>query len=132
MNTILNTLIPNLMVEDVNECINFYHRLFGFNEISRLPETDNPEWALMGKDGVQVMFTEEKSLKNHISELRHEKPGGGFVLYIRTVGLNELYQKISESVDVVEEPKDTSYAIREFTIRDLNGYYITFAENINS
>jgi len=44
--------------------------------------------------------------------------------------VDDLYQRLSGRVEVVEEPHDTFYGMREIIIRDLNRFWITFGEKI--
>jgi hypothetical protein len=49
-------------------------------------------------------------------------------LYIYTEKVDDLYARLKDRVEVVEGPHDTFYGMREFIIRDLNRFWITFAE----
>ncbi|MEM7107422.1 MAG: VOC family protein [Bacteroidota bacterium] len=64
--TRFNSLTPNLMVENVNETINYYHAVLGFEKISSVPEEGDLVWASMKKDEVEIMFQEEESLKEDL------------------------------------------------------------------
>lgn len=50
-------------------------------------------------------------------------------LYIETNGVDDLYERLKERVEVVESPHDTFYGMREFIFRDLNRFWITFAQS---
>ncbi len=45
-------------------------------------------------------------------------------------GLDALFESLKDRVDVLEEPHDTERGQREFTIRDLNRFWITFGQPI--
>ncbi|MEQ8478837.1 VOC family protein [Fulvivirga sp.] len=127
----LEKLTPNLMVEDVQQTINYYHGVLAFETIDTVPENgEDLVWARMKKGDVEIMFQEEDSLKADIPEIRHEKIGGGTTLFIQMTGVQEYYDYLYSSADVVVQMKETFYGMREFTIRDINGYYLTFAEPI--
>ncbi len=127
----LETLTPNLMVEDVRQTINYYHGVLGFTTMYTIPEKgEELDWAMMKKDDVEIMFQREDSLKADLPEIRHETPGGGFTLFIKMKGVDEFYDELFAAADVVDQLKNTFYDMREFTIRDINGYYLTFAEPI--
>ena len=125
----LQSITPNLMVEDVQQTINYYHGVLGFETIDTVPENgENLVWANLKKGDVEIMIQEEDSLKNDLPEIRHEKIGGGTTLFIKMTGVQEYYDYLYSSADVVVQIKDTFYGTKEFTIRDINGYYLTFAE----
>jgi uncharacterized glyoxalase superfamily protein PhnB len=49
-------------------------------------------------------------------------------LYIYTETIDELFDRLKDRVEVVEPPHDQFYGMREFIIRDINGFWITFAQ----
>ena len=49
-------------------------------------------------------------------------------LYVETEGVDGLYERLKDRVEVREGVHDTFYGMREFIIRDLNGFWITFGE----
>ena len=52
-------------------------------------------------------------------------------LYIYVDRVDDLYARIKDRVEIVEEPRDTFYGMREFILRDINRFWITFAEPVN-
>jgi len=127
----LESITPNLMVEDVRQTINYYHGVLGFKTISMSPEgADELVRAVVKKGNAKIMFQSEDSLKKELPELRHDEPAGGFTINFEMTGVNEYYDYLYISSDVVDQIRDTKYGTRQFTIRDVNGYYLTFAEKI--
>jgi uncharacterized glyoxalase superfamily protein PhnB len=49
-------------------------------------------------------------------------------LYVYSNDVDDLYGRLKEQVEVVESPHDTFYGMREFIIRDLNRFWITFGQ----
>jgi len=49
-------------------------------------------------------------------------------LYVRVEDVDQLYSQLNERALVVEAPYDTFYGMREFIIRDCNGFWITFGQ----
>src|SRR6185503_7079828 len=50
-------------------------------------------------------------------------------LYTYTTGVDGLFERLKDRVEIIEGPHDTFYGMREFLFRDLNGFWITFAED---
>lgn len=124
-------LVPNLMVEDVSLTLNYYHGVLGFETISTWPTTgEDPTRATVKKDDVEITFQAEDSLKKEIPELRHDDPAGGFTLTIMISNVQEFYDHLYSSLDVVVHISENSRGMRQFTVKDINGYYLTFAERI--
>jgi uncharacterized glyoxalase superfamily protein PhnB len=49
-------------------------------------------------------------------------------LYITTDNVDDLYRRLKDRVQVVEELYDAFYGMREFIIRDINGFWVTFGQ----
>lgn len=50
-------------------------------------------------------------------------------LYVDVDQVDQLFQSLRDRVQVVAELDDTDYGMREFIIRDPNGFWITFGQN---
>lgn len=117
------------MVEDIAFTLNYYRGVLGFEVLHTVPASgDELRRATVKKGDVEINFQIEESLKKELPEIRREEPGGGFTLVIKMTGVDEFYNHLYASLDVVSQLKDTSLGMRQFTIRDINGYYLTFTE----
>lgn len=128
----LESLSPNMMVTDVNETLNYYKEILGFNIIDTNPESGKLEWGFVMLDNVGLMFQEEKSLKNEYPELNIFNAGGGLTFYIRIENINAFYKKIKNNVKIIKPMNTTFYGTNEFAIIDINGYILTFSETPNN
>ena len=52
-------------------------------------------------------------------------------LYVYSDDVDGLYQRLKDRVEVVEGLDDTFYGMREFIIRDLNRFWITFGQPVS-
>lgn len=50
-------------------------------------------------------------------------------LYVDVEDVDRLFASLRGQVQVVEEVQDTEYGMREFIVRDPNGFWITFGQN---
>ena len=128
--TEIENITPNLMVNDVNETIKFYEDILGFTLLRSVPEVGQIDWAMMKKNAGVIMFQSKKSLSNDLHIMQGRKPGGGTTLYIKMKGIADFFENISEKVEIVADIEHTFYDTKEFTIIDINGYVITFAEDL--
>ena len=51
-------------------------------------------------------------------------------LYVYSDNVDDLYQHLKDRVEVVKRLHDTFYGMREFIIRDLNRFWVTFGQNL--
>ena len=95
----------------------------GFNVVATYGDEPGDElsFGMISFGETEVMFNEggEPSTKH-----RREVD-----LYVYTAGVDELYERLKDRVDVVEPPHDTFYGARELIIRDLNRFWITFGQD---
>ena len=128
----LNSLTPNLMVNDVEETIEYYTDILGFTLLRTVPEQGKLDWAMVKQNDVLMMFQSAKSLKNDLPRLKGEKPGGGLTFYIKVDDITQLHAQLSENeAEIIAELEKTFYDTLEFSIVDVNGYVLTFSEEQN-
>ena len=126
----LKSLTPNLMVNDVEETIEYYTDVLGFTLLRTVPETGNLNWAMVKLNEVVIMFQSTTSLKSDLPRLKGEKPGGGLTFYIKVDGVSELYGQLTDNdVEIISDLESTFYDTLEFSIVDVNGYVLTFSED---
>ncbi len=126
----LKTLTPNLMVADVNRTVDFYRETLGFELVLSVPESGQLNWAMMRRDEAELMFQSRESLTDDVSAMRDVPIGGSLVLFIRMADLDALYDLIKDRVDIVVDVHTTFYGMKEFAIRDIDGYILIFAEEV--
>lgn len=127
--TKFESLSPNLVVPDVNNTIEFYTNLLRFTFIAAKPESGVHEWGMVMKGSVTIMFQTFKSLKQDLPQI--EPSSGVFgTLFIKVTDVEGYFTQVRNGVKVVSALKVTPYGMKEFTIQDVNGYYLTFAEPI--
>jgi uncharacterized glyoxalase superfamily protein PhnB len=125
----LNSLTPNLMVNDVEETIEYYTDILGFTLLKTVPEKGNPDWAMVKRNDVILMFQSAKSLKDELPKLKSQKPGGGLTFYIKVDRITELHEELVDNeVEIISDLESTFYDTIEFSIIDNNGYVLTFSE----
>ncbi len=118
------------MVENVNRSIEFYEQHFGFSKIMSVPEEGQYNWAMIQKDEASLMLQSVESLKEDIPALKSETPGGGITFFLKMKGIDLLYDSVKNSVKIADDMRTTFYNMKEFTIQDPDGYFITFAEPV--
>jgi len=127
----LEKLIPNLMVKDVEVTLNYYHGVLRFETIETWEDSDGEIRSVRMKKGdVEIIFQSQISLKKEIPELRNEHTSGGLVFIIMVSDVQEYYDHWYETLDVIVPMKETPQGMMQFTIRDINGFFLTFAEQL--
>ena len=125
----MKSMSPNLMVHDVNKTIEYYKNLFDFQLIMSVPEKGQFEWAMMKNGNVTIMFQEKESLSKELTSLQNKPLDATMNLYFQTNNIEGLYEKVKKTEKIAIELGTTFYGSKEFTMKDLNGYFLTFAED---
>lgn len=126
----LKKLTPNLMVEDVNLAIDFYKDILGFELIMTVPEEGKFDWAMMRNGNVEIMCQTRSSLAEGIPEFKEMEGGGALTIYMEMEGVEDLYARVKGNVEITEELHETFYGMKEFSMRDRDGFILAFAERL--
>jgi uncharacterized glyoxalase superfamily protein PhnB len=129
MKSKLESLSPNLISDNVNASVDFYTKHLGFSLAASVPESGEFGWAMVQRDGVTIMFQSLKSLKEDMPSLELDKKGSIGTFFIKMKGLEELYNSVKGKVEIALEWRETFYGMKEFGIKDPDGYYMVFAED---
>jgi uncharacterized glyoxalase superfamily protein PhnB len=123
----LNSIFPVLAVTDVSYTVEWYKKVLGF-EASLFPEKEPFVFALMRKDNVEIAV---KKISAELFKLKRKNhPDQLMDAYIRTANVQEWHDKIRRKAETVSGLKKQPYGDIEFTIRDCNGYIITFGGDV--
>jgi len=123
----METVSPNIFVSDLQKTIEFY-KMLGFDLAVTVPDTGDPVFAMMVCGSVTFMFQSFDSLGDELPEISRQD-GGSLLLYIQLKGIRALYERIKGRVTVLKGLEKTFYGATEFSIRDINNYVLTFAED---
>jgi uncharacterized glyoxalase superfamily protein PhnB len=96
---------------------------------SELDENKTYIYAMMGRDEVDFQFQRTDSIGEDIPPFKEVEQGASVSFYMGIEGIDQFYQDMRSKVDIVVDLKTTWYGMKEFYIRDCNGYILAFAED---
>tara|TARA_R110002050_G_scaffold48559_8_gene113013 strand:- start:6845 stop:7333 length:489 start_codon:yes stop_codon:yes gene_type:complete len=123
----MESISPNIFVKNMDETIKFYEQL-EFKLTMRVPNEGDLVWAMMTNGNVVFMFQTLESLGDDLPEISRQE-GGSLLLYIQLKEIRQYHDRIENKVRILKGLEKTFYGATEFSIRDINGYILTFAEN---
>jgi uncharacterized glyoxalase superfamily protein PhnB len=106
-------------VPDVGATINWYVSI-GFELLGQNEDDGALDWASLSFGDSEVML--------NAGGRASTAPRREVDLYIRTDRVEDLYNSLKERVQIVEDLHDSFYGMREFIVRDINGFWITFGQ----
>ena len=119
--TLTPRVVPSLLAKDIGETRAFYEKL-GFALSGAHPDERNTTWIELQRDGVTLQFHSDPP-GNTPSE---PVCSGTFYLFPQSV--DALAEEFRGNVEFAWGPEVMSYGMREFGIRDPNGYFLAFTE----
>lgn len=114
--------VPMFHVPDVHATVQWYSSVLGFKVIDEGKIENEVVFAMLSYGDSYLMLS---SGGKPSSAVRREVD-----LYVYVENVDELFARIQDRVEVVEGLNDTFYGMREFIIRDLNRFWITFGHSL--
>jgi uncharacterized glyoxalase superfamily protein PhnB len=115
-------LIPMLQVRNLQETIDFYSNHLGFELGDTWPPGGPACWCSMRLSRVRLMF--------YTDEHAQSLPTMTGVLYFYPEDVAECWGRLKSRAKVEWPLQDMPYGMREFAIRDCNGYILSFGQSI--
>jgi uncharacterized glyoxalase superfamily protein PhnB len=118
----LRAATPMIHVADVRATTAWYESI-GFAVVETYGDgAEGLSFAILSAGATRVMFNQG----GHTSVERRREVD----LYIDVEDVDALFGSLKDRVEVVELPHDTEYGMREFVVRDPNGFWITFGRDL--
>jgi catechol 2,3-dioxygenase-like lactoylglutathione lyase family enzyme len=115
-------VVPSLLARDLPKTVEFYRTVLGFRLTGEQAGPDGPTWVELSRDGVALMF---------YADPPHGTPTEPIMsgtLYFHPDDVVALADEWRGKVAFEWGPEVMDYGMREFGIRDPNGYWLAFSE----
>lgn len=133
-----NKIAPSIRVKDMQKSLEFYPNTLGFKTSDKLTSKDGKiAHASVGFDSTLIMLSPVANVRTSQTkdELAKNKHGVGVEFYIGMNGFKKLDEFFTEAkskgVQVINEPKTEFWGDKIFTVRDPDGYALTFSEYVS-
>ena len=113
------SLVPMLQTRDMDRTVAWYENVLGFER--KGPKVEG--WCSLSRDGVSIMFMTNE----HLGE-----PHATATQYFTVDDVDALWDGIKDHCQAEWGPEDFSYGLREFAVKDPNGYLLSFGSPISS
>ena len=119
----LQQVTPMIYFPDVRATVAWYESI-GFAVLGTNEDADDGmNFALLSYGNSQVMLNAGGRLSH---EDRREVD-----LYVRTDDVVRLHERLKDRVQIRVGLNETFYGTREFIVRDLNGFWLTFGQDLD-
>ena len=120
----------NLGVRSVQEAVDFYRDVMGFDLDATVPETAPFDWAQVSYGKIALMFQTADSLKRGLTLFAIRETGGVQTLLFEVDNIDYLHMRVEGNAKILLNLTVTTYGTKEFTFADPNGYVITFIQQL--
>ncbi len=123
----LTDVTPMLKAGNLEDTIAFYTQTLGFSVVNTMADDNGkPNWVSLQWGGAGLMFFSVDAVDDMPA-----RPKMTGVLYFNPNNVTQLWDELKDKVHVEWELQVMPYGMREFAIRDCNGYILTFGQDTN-
>jgi uncharacterized glyoxalase superfamily protein PhnB len=116
----MSHVVPMLWARDLDQTIRFYTETLGFIATNRMFLPDGRlRWCYLLRGAASIMF---------YADAEHEAASMTGSLYLYPKDVADEWERLKDQAPVVRPLARMDYGMREFTIRDPNGYEIRFGQ----
>jgi catechol 2,3-dioxygenase-like lactoylglutathione lyase family enzyme len=126
----ITNLTPLLNVESVPRSIAFYCDHLGFRVTQQWEDQGRVRWASLAADGVCLMLNEPHNADS--DQRRNRQAYEDTVFYFAIDDVDALHAQLETAGVAVGKISNEHYGMREFYIRDPDGYELGFGTPIES
>lgn len=120
----MKKLTPNLIVENIEECLRFWVDRLGFEKTVEVPEGDRLGFVILKRGDLELMLQSRSSLLKDVPAIADGAHRA--VLYLE-VGDLEVIRKALEGWPRATPERTTFYGAREIIVREPGGHVVFFA-----
>lgn len=120
--------IVELMVQNVDQSIHFYQEVLGFSLVASDQENAVIYWAELELGHFRLALKDEAKQRKEAVFFRHTPIGASASLCFIVDDINIAYAKVKQQFQTLNYPHLTPCGIREFSMKDLDGYVITIEQ----
>jgi uncharacterized glyoxalase superfamily protein PhnB len=114
-----------LLVDEVEPCVRFWTERLGFEKTAEVPDGDKVAFAILQKDGAEIMYQTYASVEKDQPDMLARK--GPTFLYIEVDDLGATMTAVAGAEMAMAE-RTTFYGSKEFGVKDPAGHIVTFAQ----
>ncbi|MGD2070427.1 MAG: hypothetical protein PVI57_17255 [Gemmatimonadota bacterium] len=125
----MKKLSPVIVVDAVEPCLPFWRDRLGFEVTATVPHEDALGFAILAKEGVEIMYQSRASAEADIAHLAEELSGQRTALFIQVADQEALddVERALEGAEIVVPRRRTFYGMDEIFARADCGTVVGFA-----
>lgn len=122
----IKSITLELMVYNVDNTVSFYQQVLGFQLIAMEDDENLPYWCLMQKGSFLLSLKRADRLKSEMEYFSEMDIGSSTALVFQVDDLEAYYEEVQKACQLLNHPHLTPCGNTQFSMKDNNGYVITF------
>ncbi len=119
-----------LLLKEIEPSLKFWVERLGFEKTVEVPEGDRLAFAILVKDGAELMLQTLESAAKDVSTHTPVSAGQSVGLFIEVPDFADLLKRV-EGLEVVMAERTTFYGMREIVVREPGGFAVCFASPVS-
>jgi len=123
----ISLITLELMTDSVDDSVFFYEKVLGFEMVaSEVDEEGKKYWALTTNGPFRLSFKRTDRIKQEVDFFENTQVGGSSCLCLQVDDLQQVYAEVEAGCKLLDHPHLTPCGTTQFSMRDNNGYVLTF------
>jgi len=120
-------LTPVLVVDAVEPSLTFWEQRLGFSRTVDVPHEGQIGFAILEKDGIELMLQSEASVRADLGNATGPVAGRSTALFLEVSDLDAV-EKAMAGVPLALPRRTTFYGMHEIGVREPGGHFVIFAQ----
>ena len=117
---------PVLLVDAIEPCLPFWIERLGWAKTAEVPGAKGVNFAIVAKDGVELMYQTWESAKDDVA-IERTSGGTSVALFVEVSDIDAVEHQL-RGVDVALARRRTFYGMDEIGVREPGGHLVIFAQ----
>jgi hypothetical protein len=117
-----------LSVNDINRSVYFYKEVAGLEPVAYYPDSNNINFVVLAKGNAEILLEKKEYFNEEFPEYKDSQNVCPVNVLFEVNEILMIYEMAVNKTSIVKELHQTQYGTKEFSIKDIDGYIITFFE----
>jgi uncharacterized glyoxalase superfamily protein PhnB len=122
-------LSPVLIVDAIEPCLAFWTDRLGFQITTEVPDGSSLGFAILERDGVEVMYQTRQSILSDVPGVLPTSRGHATSLFIEVDDIVAIERAV-QGLTIVVPRRRTFYGMDEIGVREPSGHVVMFAQPV--
>ncbi len=124
----VNSIVLEYVVNNLEESIEFYKDILGFELLMWEKEEEEMYWAKLKKGSFELSLKQRARINEELPFMKEVVTGGTITMVLQVDNVLEAYEKVSQQCQLLNYPHLTPCGATDFSMKDPNGYFITIEQ----